>query len=40
MDWSDIKILIPLNQAVPFGMALSGFLVYGEVSVNEIGLSL
>jgi hypothetical protein len=34
------KYLIPPNRAVPLGMALSGFLVFGEISVNESPFSL
>ena len=34
-----IAILVD-KRAVPLGMALSGFLVYGEISVNESPFSL
>jgi hypothetical protein len=42
LQWIGVtsKYLIPPNRAVPLGMALSGFLVYGEISVNKSPFSL
>jgi hypothetical protein len=40
-DWSDVEILnTPPIGPSQFGMALSGFLVNGEISVNKSPFSL